>query len=290
MAKILVTGSEGFIGSHLFEKLSLLGHDVCGVDLVSGSDLCDLRLVNNLDSDFDFVFHFAAFNGTKKFYEQPFECAWNNTIPTLALVKKFKDTACRFVFASTCEIFNGAVQSFDYPVPTDEAVPVVFSDIENPRWSYSVPKALGENVVSNSIANYVNLRLFNVYGPRQKDHFVDEFVRRGLAEGRWEIYGNDTRSFCFINDAIDHISKIALDSNFRGVCNIGSEDEVRIEEVAKAIMMILNISPDLLKVFPSPEGSVPRRCPDITLLRTLIKTPKQTNLVVGLEKTLGHFL
>ncbi|MGB0360365.1 MAG: 5-methyltetrahydropteroyltriglutamate--homocysteine S-methyltransferase, partial [Endozoicomonas sp.] len=76
------------------------------------------------------------------------------------------------------EIFNGAVDKGFYDVPTDEQVPIMFDDITNARWSYSIPKALGENLISNLSTHWLIIRYFNVYGPGQRDHFISEFVER----------------------------------------------------------------------------------------------------------------
>src|SRR6056300_1350777 len=144
--------------------------------------------------DCDILVHMAATNGTRLFYETPTEVAFNNTLPTFNLIEKYKNTDTKFVFTSTCEIFNGAIDAGLYPIPTDEQVPVMFNDIRNPRWSYSIPKALGENLVANSGLEYLIIRYFNVYGPGQVDHFINEFVER-CKQGLYYIKGNDTRSF-----------------------------------------------------------------------------------------------
>ena len=77
----------------------------------------------------------------------------------------------------------------------------MFNDITNPRWSYSIPKALGENLIANCGLDWLVLRYFNVYGPKQKDHFISEFVER-VKRGEYYINGNDTRSFCYIDDVV----------------------------------------------------------------------------------------
>ena len=82
MKKILITGSEGFIGKHLVKKLKEEGHEVIGVDLVLGQDLKSKEFVNSLDNNFDIIFHFAAYNGTKWFYEKPVQVIRDNVIAT----------------------------------------------------------------------------------------------------------------------------------------------------------------------------------------------------------------
>jgi UDP-glucose 4-epimerase len=200
MKNIVLTGHRGFIGSHYFNKIKK-DFSVSTFDLKDGDDLC-IQEVTARAPDCDIVVHMAATNGTKLFYEMPTAVAFNNTLPTFNLINRYRGTDTKFVFTSTCEIFNGAIDKGLYPVPTDEHVPVMFDDITNPRWSYSIPKALGENLVANSGLDWLVIRYFNIYGPGQVDHFISEFVDR-ISKGEYYIKGNDTRSFCYIDDAVE---------------------------------------------------------------------------------------
>lgn len=280
----LITGHRGFIGSYFYRRVA---EHAIGCDLQNGEDLKNKTYVQHLP-DVDVVVHMAATNGTKLFYEQPLEVAFNNTLPTFNLIDRYKNTNTKFVFASTCEIFNGAVDSGIYPVPTDENVPVMFDDISNPRWSYSLPKALGENLVANCGLDFLIIRYFNVYGPGQKDHFINEFVDR-VQKGQYYINGNDTRSFCYIDDAIDMTDNLIKNVKNLTV-NVGHQEEVEISSVAKTIMKIMGVSTDRLEIKPSPKGSVTRRCPDTTLVKNLTKFENYTPLEVGLEKTIESLL
>ena len=284
--KILLTGHRGFIGSHLYKALAR-EHDVLGLDKTEGVNLCNSSETDALP-DFDIVIHLAAKNGTKYFYETPFEVALDNSLPTINLLNRFKGNPTKFVFASTCEIFNGAIDQFNYRVPTDENVPVVFNDILNPRWSYSIPKALGENLVANSGMNWMILRFFNIYGPGQEDHFIPEFVKRAK-KGIFKIEGNDTRSFCFIDDAINIM--LRLIQNFeQGIFHVGKQEEVSIEQVARLILKLMGHSPHSLKLEPGKPGSASRRCPDTSRMMAKTKFNQYTPLEVGLKKTIESIL
>jgi len=183
---------------------------------------------------------------------------------------------------------TNAVDTGIYPVPTDERVPILFQDIENPRWSYSIPKALGENLVINSGMPWLVIRYFNIYGPGQKDHFVSEFVQR-VKKQEYYINGNDTRSFCYIDDAIEMTHQLILNHSNR-IVNVGHQDEIEISTVAKIIMEIMGVDPNLLTVHPSPKGSVTRRCPDTALVQKLTGFTKYTTLYNGLKKTIESLL
>ena len=181
MQNIVLTGHKGFIGSHYYQKIKEK-YNVTTYDKRSGQDLCKQQEF----PDCDVVVHMAATNGTRLFYEIPTDVAFNNTIPTFNLVERYKNTNTKFVFTSTCEIFNGAIDKGLHPVPTDESVPVMFDDITNARWSYSIPKALGENLVANCGLPWLVIRYFNIYGPGQVDHFISEFVER-VSKGEYYI-------------------------------------------------------------------------------------------------------
>jgi len=284
--RIVLTGHKGFIGRHYLEHIKGQ-HDVTTYDLVDGHDLKDKSVVDSMP-DCDIVVHMAATNGTRLFYETPTEVTMNNTLPTMHIVDRYKDTPTKIVFTSTCEIFNGAVDKGLYDVPTDEAVPIMFDDITNARWSYSIPKALGENLISNLSTHWLIIRYFNVYGPGQRDHFISEFVERAK-QGEYYIKGNDTRSFCYVDDAVAMTHNLVLNVNDR-IVNVGKQEESSIEDVAKCIMDIMGVDPTLLEIRDGPVGSVVRRCPDTKQLRELTGFDEYTNLRDGIKHTVESLL
>jgi UDP-glucose 4-epimerase len=279
--KIVLTGHKGFIGQHFYNHIKN-DNEVHTYDLLDGQDLKNKSLVDDMP-DCDVVVHMAATNGTRLFYETPTEVTMNNTLPTMHIVERYKDTPTKIVFTSTCEIFNGAVDKGLYPVPTDENVPVMFDDITNARWSYSIPKALGENLISNLRTHWLIIRYFNVYGPGQKDHFISEFVDR-VKQGEYYINGNDTRSFCYVDDAVKMTDALMTGVNDT-IVNVGKQEESSIEDVAKCIMDIMGVDPTLLEIRPSPVGSAKRRCPDTVKLKSLTGFEKYTSLYDGMKKT-----
>ena len=284
--RIVLTGHKGFIGQHYLEHIKK-DNQVWTYDIADGEDLKDKSVVQNMP-DCDIVVHMAATNGTRLFYDTPTEVSMNNTLPTMHIVDRYKDTPTKIVFTSTCEIFNGAVDKGLYDVPTDEQVPIMFDDITNPRWSYSIPKALGENLISNLSTHWLIIRYFNVYGPGQKDHFINEFVERAK-NGEYYIKGNDTRSFCYIDDAVDMTHNLVMNANNK-IVNVGKPEESSIEDVAKCILDIMGVDPTLLKIYDGPVGSVKRRCPDTKKLKDLTGFEHYTSLMKGLEQTVEALL
>lgn len=289
MKKILITGSNGFIGTHLCPALDKLGHTIYAVDRELDGDLCDKSFVDSLP-DVDIVVHLAARNGTKHFYNRPFDVVRDGVLPTQYLLERYAGKIDRFVFTGTCESYAGAVDLFNYPVPTDEKVPLVISDVTNPRWSYGASKIVNEvQVVSANEQfgqKYSIIRYHNIYGPGQKDHFIPEFYARAL-QGDLTLYGwENTRSFMYISDAIAATIRVILEESFTNeIVNIGRDDEISIHELAKKILEIASIGGDLI-LKDAPEGSVRRRCADISKFNRLTWFTPKVSLDEGIKLTL----
>lgn len=275
MKKILITGSEGFIGKHLVKKLKEEGHEVTGVDLVLGQDLKSKEFVNSLDNKFDIIFHFAAYNGTKWFYEKPVQVIRDNVIATENILAKFSGKVEKIIFAGSCESYAGSVDFFDYNVPTDENVPLAIIDPRNLRWSYGGSKLLNELMIWAYSKEYdqkmLIIRYHNVYGPGQKDHFIPEFIDRAI-NNQFQLYGyKNTRSFIYIEDAVKITEKISFDSNSDNLTvNIGTNHEIQILDAAKIILEVMGKDNNLINLNESPLGSVTRRCPDISVQNSFI--------------------
>ena len=289
--RILITGSEGFIGSHLADALKDNCKDLHCVDKVNGEDLCNINTVNSLP-DVDIIFHMAARNGTKWFYEEPFSVLQNCTTPTLNLIERYKDTKVKFIYASSCEFYADSTESGINKVPTSEDVSVLFSNPKNLRWSYAAGKYIGELAVMSAARqynlNYLVLRYHNIYGPRQVDHFIPEFYSR-VKDGDYSLKGwENTRAFCYISDAIEMTLKAANNHEaINSVIHIGNDDETSIKNVAEIILKIIDEKEELI-LHNAPEGSVSRRCPDLSLAKNLNIYSKVVSLEEGLKITLGE--
>jgi nucleoside-diphosphate-sugar epimerase len=287
--KILVTGSRGFIGQHLVPALEESGHDVCCADRQDGIDLCDKAQVDNLP-DVDIVVHLAAHNGTKHFYNRPFDVVRDGVLPTQYLLERYAGKVKRFVFTGTCESYAGAVDLFNYPVPTNEKVPLVIGDVTNPRWSYGGSKIVNEIQVVAAKEQfgqrYSIIRYHNVYGPGQRDHFIPEFYERAL-KGDLTLYGwENTRSFMYISDAIVATMRVIIEESFTNeIVNIGIDDEISIKDLAEKILTVAGIDGELV-LKDAPEGSVKRRCADVSKLNRLTWFVPKIGLDEGIRLTL----
>jgi UDP-glucose 4-epimerase len=289
MKTILVTGSRGFIGQHLVPHLEKQGYLIIEADKKIGIDLTDKNTVDNLP-DVDIVIHLAAYNGTKHFYSKPLDVIRDSILPTQYLIDRYAGKIDRFVFTGTCESYAGATDVFDWPIPTDETVPLVVSDVTNPRWSYGGSKIVNELQVIAAHTQlgqeYTIIRYHNIYGPGQTDHFIPEFFKRAKT-GNLSLHGwKNTRSFMYISDAISVTSQILSNLNCANqIINVGVDEEKTIKDVATLILKQANIDGELV-LEDAPEGSVKRRCGDINKLKKLLNFVPTVSLDNGIKKTL----
>lgn len=106
MFKILVTGSSGFIGQHLYHYLQSCGYTVIAADIKDGIDLTQEQVVKNLP-DVDVVIHLAAYNGTKHFYDKPFDVIRNSILPTQYLLERYSGKVKRFILQALAKVTQG---------------------------------------------------------------------------------------------------------------------------------------------------------------------------------------
>jgi nucleoside-diphosphate-sugar epimerase len=264
-----------------------MGYNVLEVDRRNGPDLT--KGCKNFP-DVDIVVHLAAFNGTKYFYQQPYDVIRDNVMSTQYLLDRYAGKVERFIFSGSCESYASTVDTFDWPVPTDETVPLSISDISNPRWSYGGSKILNELQVQAAHhqfgQDFTTIRYHNVYGPGQQDHFIQEFYQRACT-GDLTLKGHaNTRSFMFITDAIRAtVAVLQSDVCKNQTINIGVNDERTIKDVAEIILKQAGITGELI-LESAPEGSVSRRQADVSKLHKLVDFNAEVSLEQGIAATL----
>lgn len=272
--KILVTGACGLIGAELCYQLSNIGYDVVAVDngfrfntrpqCKTFVEMSVQNFVSTQPNDFDYIFHMGNINGTKYFYDIPNIVTKNNVESDLAVFTYVEQNAdCKLIYASSSEIVADT-ENF----PTDEENDIVIKNLHNPRWSYRLTKMIGENYLKNSNLDYLIVRFFNVYSENSgSGHFVKDIIDK-LKNENYELIGaNETRSFCYVKDAVDAI--INIKDTSKEIVNIGSDEEINILEAANVIAESLNIKNVKWIVKSTLEGSVQRRKPNINKLRSL---------------------
>ena len=314
--RIVILGAAGFIGYHLAKFLNetcelevlLIDNFVRGendaefkklikskkivfkeLDLTQENSFIDLFTSN------DIVINCAALNGTQNFYEKPVQVIRNSAI-SAAYAAEFcaKVNVKKYIYFASSESYAGGVTLGYTKVPTSENVPLVIQDVYNPRWSYAASKTLGEVAV---IANhhqydlqFVILRIHNVYGPRMGlQHVIPDLIHK-FNLGNMQVHGVDeTRAFFYVNDLNRILYELVFNEKIPSnlIYNVGSTQEISVLELSKLLLKEMNLNLEIEPV-DSFVGSVPRRCPDTSLLRSYYKYT-ETDLIVGLQETLSWY-
>jgi nucleoside-diphosphate-sugar epimerase len=292
----LVTGGTGFIGSALVLRLLERGHSVRVLDNNSrgaerrlGKMVGDVELIigDIRSGDFveravegvDAVHHLAFVNGTENFYKHPdlvLEVGAKGMINVVDAC--IKHGVGELILASSSEVYQSPPQ-----VPTAESVPLIVPDLMNPRYSYGGGKLFSElyaiNVAARRLDRVVIYRPHNVYGPDMGwEHVIPQLAARmaGLAmqapsgEIDFQIQGSgqETRSFCFIDDFVDGLELVQERGLTANVYHIGTTEEVTVADLAHRIARQLGRN---INILPGPiqAGSTLRRCPAIDKLAGL---------------------
>ncbi len=299
--KYLITGGTGFIGSALVRRLLKEGNEVrildnnlrgvsARLDNISNhiekiqADIRDAKAVHNACKGVDRVCHLAYLNGTEFFYSMPevvLEIGVKGMINVLDGC--IKESIKELILASSSEVY----QTPPY-IPTDEKVPLTVPDPLNPRYSYGGGKIISELMTINYGRKYfkrvIVFRPHNVYGPDMGwEHVIPQFVLRmkKLCEEssdrqvNFQVQGTgkETRAFVFIDDFIDGLMLVINKGEHLGIYNIGTTEEISIQQVAAEVGSYFGKEVIILAGEPA-KGGTKRRCPDITRLKEMGYIPK----------------
>ncbi len=321
--KILITGGAGFIGLHLAKHLlrqadtrlvltdsltrgrmdkDLTDFLEANKDRVSFilADLTEAAAWEQWDGqDFDHFYHLAAINGTKNFYEKPYETLYINMMTLVHGIEWVgrQEKKPKVLFTSSNEAYAGGLNAFkQLPIPTPENVPLVVEDVYNPRWTYAGTKLLGEQFMIWGAKKHgfsgVIVRPHNFYGPRAGyDHVIPEFCERIMKRiDPFIINGaDDTRTFCYIEDAVRAMQMI-MDHPMTGgeevhTFHIGDREEITMHDLAEKMFEVTGWHPEGKTINSSPEGSVKRRLAEISKIREHIGWEPEMGLMRGLKET-----
>ena len=315
--RIVILGASGFIGYHLSSFFSESDHYSLvlvdnfirknqdqfftnltlkhNVDFYN-RDLSSIESYDNLFSVGDIVINCAALNGTNNFYENPVSVIHNTAISSILAAEAAAQLNVKlYIYFGSSESYAGGFEYGLVKIPSPENVPFVVPSLKNPRWSYGASKTIGEiSTFANHIQfglNYIVLRIHNIYGPRMGYmHVIPDLIKKFLNDDGGVHGFNETRSFMYVDDLVYIVDNILKDqSNFvNDVYNIGSTHEIVISDLASVIRKLLNKN---FEIYDSGSlfGSVPRRCPDTSLIQSKIGYT-ETSLNLGLETTINWYL
>ena len=311
--RILITGAAGFLGSHLCDKLIELGHEVIGMDnFITGSPDNLSHLSGNPSFTFirhdvanfifvpgkiDAVLHFASPaspNPTSPFgYPNlPIQTMKAGALGTHNTLGVARLQSARYILASTSEIYGDPLEHPQKEEYWGHVDPIGLRSV------YDEAKRFAEALtMAYHRYHHINtgiVRIFNTYGPRMRlddGRAIPNFIQQALRKEPLTIYGNgqQTRSFCYVDDLIDGIIKLLL-SEIHFPINIGNPHEITVNELAILINKYLNNDAGVLNKSNMTAGDDPvRRRPDITKANQLLGWKPKITLENGIKKTIPYF-
>ena len=306
MKKILVTGGAGFIGSHLCKKLLDEGNDVLCLDNyftgtkenisslfkspyfeVIRHDVCFPLYV-----EVDEIYNLACPASPIHYQYDPVQTTKTSVHGAINMLGLAKRINARILQASTSEIYG------DPETPPQEQNYWVNVNPIGPRSCYDEGKRCAETLFFDYYRQH-NLdikvvRIFNTYGPNMHPNdgrVVSNFIVQALTNQDITVYGNgdQTRSFCYIDDLISGIFKMmSSEEKFIGPVNLGNPVEFKIIDLAKTIIKLTNSKSNIVnKKLPTDDPI--RRKPNISLAKNVLDWEPSFNLEEGLKLTIDYF-
>jgi dTDP-glucose 4,6-dehydratase len=306
MARILITGGAGFIGSHLCERFLAEGDDViCMDNFLTGSPDNIAHLFANprfmfikqnvttyiyVKGPVDGILHFASPASPVDYLEHPIPTLKVGSLGTHKALGLAKEKRARFLLASTSEVYGDPLvhpQKEDY---WGNVNPI------GPRGVYDEAKRFAEALTmayhrAHGVPTRI-VRIFNTHGPRMRlndGRVVPNFISQALRGEPLTVYGDgsQTRSFCYVSDLVEGIVRL-LRSDHSAPVNCGNPLEVTILQFAEKIKALTKSRSEIV-YRPLPEDDPKVRQPDITKARQLLGWEPKVALEDGLRQTIDYF-
>ncbi len=306
MARILVTGGAGFIGSHLCERFLAEGHEVICVDnLLTGDRDNIAHLFANprftfieqditnyiyVSGPLDAILHFASPASPVDYLELPIQTLKVGSLGTHKALGLAKEKKARILVASTSEVYGDPLVHPQKETYWGNVNPV------GPRGVYDEAKRFLEAMTmaymrTHGLETRI-ARIFNTYGPRMRmrdGRVVPNFICQALRNEPITVYGDgtQTRSFCYIDDLIEGLVRL-LWSDEKMPTNLGNPTEMSIKDFALKIKELAgSSSPIVYRELPVDDPKV--RQPDITKARQVLGWEPKVSLDEGLKRTIEWF-
>ena len=306
MARILVTGGSGFLGSHLCEALLESGNDVLCVDnFFTGNRDNVIPLLSNprfelvrhditfpLYVEVDQIYNLACPASPVHYQLDPVQTTKTCVHGAINMLGLAKRTGARILQASTSEVYGDPEvhpQTEDY---WGRVNPL------GPRSCYDEGKRCAETLFFDYFRQHALdikvARIFNTFGPRMKfddGRVVSDFVVRALRGDDIVLHGDgrQTRSFCYVDDMIRGLTTLMNSApEVTGPINLGNPTETSVLALAELVLRLTGSQSKLVLV-PRREDDPVRRCPDITRASQMLSWSPTTSLEEGINKTIADF-
>ena len=306
MASIIVTGGAGFIGSHLCERLLERGDEVICIDnLFTGTKINLLKLRDFAKFEFvrhditepilleaEQIYHLACPASPVHYQHNPVKTIKTNVLGTANMLGLAKRVGARILLASTSEVYGD---------PHEHPQKESYWGNVNPigiRSCYDEGKRVAETLMmdyhrQNGVDTKI-IRIFNTYGPRMlfnDGRVVSNFIVQALKGESLTVYGEgqQTRSFCYVDDLVDGIIKMMDTPDFVGPVNLGNPNEVTVMDLAKRVIEMVSGTKSQISKKPLPSDDPQRRQPDISLAKSKLSWEPKVSLEDGLVRTIKDF-
>jgi dTDP-glucose 4,6-dehydratase len=306
MARVLITGGAGFLGSHLCDRFIDEGDEVICIDnFITGSPDNIAHLIGNpkftfihhdvtnyvyVEGVLDFILHFASPASPIDYLKLPIQTLKVGSLGTHKALGLAKAKNARFLLASTSEVYGDPLvhpQAEDYwgnvnPVGVRGVYDEAKRFAEALTMAYSRYHGVETRIV----------RIFNTYGPRMRlmdGRAIPNFINQALSNEDVTVFGDgsQTRSVCYVDDLIEGIFRL-LHSDESDPVNIGNPDELSMLQLAQEIIELTNSrSKIIFDDLPSDDPKV--RQPDISRARAILNWQPTVNRKEGLERTIADF-
>jgi dTDP-glucose 4,6-dehydratase len=310
MARILITGGAGFIGSHLADRLLADGHTVVVVDnLLTGHIRNISHLVGHerfqfikhdvteyiyVEGKIESILHLASLPSPVDYLREPIKTLKVGALGTHKALGLARAHGAKFLLASTSEVYGD---------PRVHPQPETYWGNVNPigpRGVYDESKRFAE-AMTMAYHRYHGIdtricRIFNTYGPRMRPddgRVVTNFIAQGLRGEPLTVYddGSRTRSFCYVSDLVEGMVRLLQSDEVEPV-NLGNPTEMTVLQFASTVLRLMGSKSKVVFVQPRDERTKDDphiRQPDISRARQLLNWEPQVSLEDGLRRTIDYF-
>lgn len=306
MARSLVTGGAGFLGSHLCDCLVQEGHEViCMDNLLTGRSQNiehlmvqerfafiqhDVTKPIEIEGPLDYILHFASPASPKDYEKHPIHTLKVGALGTYHALGLAKAKGAVILLASSSEVYGDPEVNPQPESYWGHVNPV------GPRSVYDEAKRYAEAItMAYHHEHHIGVRIariFNTYGPRMRledGRALPNFVTQALGGESLTIYGDgsQTRSFCYVSDLVEGIYRLLLSEENEPV-NLGNPDEVTILQLTREIIEMTGSRSDVI-FEPLPQDDPKVRRPDITKAKHCLGWEPRVSRLDGLKRTIPYF-